>query len=101
MASNLPPPQQKLESAMCHTGGWAYDADRLLFSLTLPFRDSGRCIPFTYSRYPGGSWQYVHTSCQKQCWSGVAVCNGERVPRREYLCVCSVCVCSVCVCIVF
>lgn len=40
-----------------------------LFSLTLPFRGSGRCIPFTYSRHPAGLWQYVHTSCQKQCCS--------------------------------
>lgn len=40
-----------------------------LFNLTLPFRGSERCIPFTYSRYPAGLWRYVHAGCQMQYYA--------------------------------
>lgn len=48
---------------------WMGQQRWLLFHLTSSFVGSGKCIPFTCSRYPAGLWQCMHSSCQEQCCS--------------------------------
>lgn len=48
---------------------WMGLQDWLLFHQKSSPVGSGKCIPFTYSRYPAGLWQWAHSSCQKQCCS--------------------------------